>query len=53
MSNKDRIEQSRFFEEQLFEAKHALFMESKVKRIKFLQNRIRYLQGKVAELNKI
>jgi len=52
MNNKDRVVQSRFFEEQLFEAKHALFAESKVKRIKFLQNRIKYLQGKVNELNK-
>ena len=49
MNNRVRAEQARFFEEQLFEAKHALFMETSVRRIKFLQNKINYLKQKVRE----
>lgn len=49
MNNRDRTEQARLFEEQLFEAKHALFMETSVRRIKFLQSKISYLRQKVKE----
>ena len=48
--NYRRIEQARFFEEQLFEARNALFVANSVKRIKFLQNRINFLQGKLTEM---
>jgi hypothetical protein len=48
--NDRRFEQARFFEEQLFEARNALFVANSVKRIKFLQNRIRFLQGKLTEI---
>ena len=37
------------FEEQLFEAKQALFHAKSVKQIKFLQNKINYLKQKVRE----
>lgn len=50
--NNRRIEQARFFEEQLLEARNALFVANTVKRIKFLQNRIKFLQGKVKEMEK-
>lgn len=52
MNHRERIEQARFFEEQLFEAKNALFAATKVKQIKFLQNKIKYLKEKVKELEK-
>jgi hypothetical protein len=43
MNHRERIEQARLFEEQLFEARNALFVANSVKRIKFLQSKIRYL----------
>jgi len=52
MNHRERIQQSRFFEEQLFEAKNALFAATSVKQIKFLQNKINYLKEKVKELEK-
>ena len=48
--NHKNIEQTRFFEEQLFEAKNALFAATTVRQIKFLQNKIKYLNTKVKEL---
>ncbi|HKZ45217.1 MAG TPA: hypothetical protein VJ343_00760 [archaeon] len=50
--NYRRLEQARFFEEQLFEARNALFVANSVKRIKFLQNRIKFLQGKINEVDR-
>jgi len=44
------VERAQFFEEQLFEAKQALFAARTVKEIRFLQNKINYLKQKVKEL---
>jgi len=41
-----------FFEEQLFEAKTALFSASSVKQVRFLQNKIKYLERKVKEIGR-
>ena len=41
-----------FFEEQLFEARQALFEAKTVREIKFLQTKIKYLSQKVSELEK-
>jgi len=46
-------EDSRFFEEQLFEAKQALFAATTIKQIKFLQERIKYLNQKAKNNGKI
>jgi len=46
MNGKDR-DNARFFEEQLFEAKQALFAATTIKQAKFLQNKIKYLNQKV------
>jgi len=51
MNHKD-FEQVRFFEEQLFEAKQALFFAKTVREVKFLQNKINYLREKLKELEK-
>jgi len=48
--NRDNFEEARFIEEQLFDAKQALFSETSVRRIKFLQSKINYLKQKVKEL---
>lgn len=37
------------FEEQLFEARSALFAASNVKQIRFLQSKIKYLEQRVKE----
>jgi hypothetical protein len=50
--NQDNFEQIRLIEEQLFEAKKALFNETSVKRIKFLQSKIDYLKKMQKELKK-
>jgi len=50
MNHRERIQQTRFFEEQLFEAKSALFAATTVKQIKFLQNKIKYLKERVKKL---
>jgi hypothetical protein len=50
--NGNKEEQIRFIEEQLFEATHALFNETSVKRIKFLQNKIEYLKKMQQELRR-
>jgi hypothetical protein len=41
-----------FFEEQLFEARQALFEAKTVREIKFLQTKINYLSQKVSELER-
>ena len=41
-----------FFEEQLFDAKQALFSATTVREIKFLQSKINYLQTQVTEMQK-
>jgi len=45
MNGKDARQE--FFEQQLFEAKSALFSATNVKQIKFLQNKIRYLEQRM------
>jgi len=45
------IEQARFFEEQLYEAKQALFFAKTVREVKFIQNKISYLSQKLKETN--
>lgn len=44
------IDDPEFIEEQLFEAKHALFTETNIKRIKFLQNKINFLKEKMKKV---
>jgi len=39
-----KFDDPEFIKEELFEATHALFSETSVRRIKFLQNRIDYLK---------
>jgi len=46
------MEQARFFEEQLFEARQALFFAKTVREAKFIQTKIIYLAQKVKEMNK-
>jgi hypothetical protein len=48
--NRDNFEEVRFIEEQLFDAKQALFSETSVRRIRFLQSKINYLKQKAKEL---
>jgi len=50
MKWRERTEEARFFEEQLNQAKRALFSETSIRRIKFLQHRIQYLKKKIEEL---
>lgn len=52
MNNGRRVEQAKVFEEQLFEARNALFIANSVKRIKFLHNRIKFLEGKIKEVKR-
>ncbi|MEM5879120.1 MAG: hypothetical protein QXU74_01340 [Candidatus Aenigmatarchaeota archaeon] len=42
-------EELKFFEEQLYEAKQALFAARTIKQARFLQNRIKYLTEMVKE----
>lgn len=46
----NKTERIKFLEEQLFEAKRALFTATSIKRVKFIQNKIRYLNEKLREL---
>lgn len=48
--NHKNLEQIRFFEEQLFDAKQALFFAKTVREVKFLQSKIKYLAQKVNEM---
>jgi hypothetical protein len=48
MNGKNR-DDVRFFEEQLFEAKRALFAATTIKQARFLQNKIKYLNQRVKE----
>ena len=50
--NGKRFEDVNFFEEQLFEARQALFEAKTVRQIKFLQTKIKYLSQKVQDLEK-
>jgi hypothetical protein len=43
-------EELKFWEEQLYEAKQALFAARTIKQAKFLQNRIKFLTEKVKEI---
>jgi len=55
MNGKNRIMidgNSRFFEEQLFETKQALFAATTIKQARFLQNKIKYLNQKVNEMKR-
>ncbi|MEM5773293.1 MAG: hypothetical protein QXL86_03700 [Candidatus Aenigmatarchaeota archaeon] len=42
-------EELKFFEEQLYEAKQALFAARTIKQARFLQNRIKFLTEKLKE----
>jgi len=44
-----KIGNAEMFEEQLFEARSMLFSASNVKQIRFLQNKIKYLEQQVKE----
>jgi hypothetical protein len=46
-----RPEEANVLEEELFEAKQALFTARSVKELKFLQNKINYLSKKLREIN--
>jgi len=50
--NGKNFENIQFFEEQLFEARQALFEAKTVREIKFLQTKIKYLSQRVQELEK-
>ncbi len=45
MNGKDARQQ--FYEQQLFEAKSALFSATNVKQVKFLQNKIKYIEQRM------
>lgn len=45
-------EELKFYEEQLYEAKRALFEARTIKQAKFLQNRIKFLTEMVKEAKK-
>jgi len=47
---KERKEELRFLQEQLWEAKQALAFAKTVRELKFLQNKIRYLSERMKEL---
>jgi hypothetical protein len=48
--NRNNFEEVRFIEEQLFDTKQALFSETSVRRIRFLQSKINYLKEKAKQL---
>jgi hypothetical protein len=45
-------EELRFWEEQLYEAKQALFAARTIKQARFLQSRIKYLTERMKEIQK-
>ena len=45
-------EELKFFEEQLYEAKQALFAARTIRQARFLQNRIKYLTEKLREIQR-
>ncbi len=45
MNGKDARQE--FYEQQLFEAKNALFSATNIREIKFLQNKIKYLEQRM------
>jgi len=45
MDGKDARQE--FFEQQLFETKNALFSATNVKQVKFLQNKIKYIEQRM------
>ena len=47
MNGKDAVRE--FYEQQLFEAKNALFSATSVREVKFLQNKIRYLEQRMTQ----
>jgi hypothetical protein len=51
MNGKNR-QDVKFFEEQLFETKQALFAATTIKEAKFLQSKIKYLDQKMRELQR-
>lgn len=51
MSSKEIINDPNFIEQELFEAKHALFTAKSVREIRFLQNKINYLKKRMKELD--
>jgi len=48
--NAQDIHRLRFYQEELFDTKNKLFRAKNVKQLKFLQNRINFLQGRIEEI---
>jgi len=48
--NAQDIHRLRFYQEELFDTKNKLFRAKNIKQLKFLQNRIIFLQGRIEEL---
>jgi len=48
--NSEDIHRLRFYQNELFETKTRLFKSKSVKQLKFLQNRIQFLQCKIEEI---
>jgi hypothetical protein len=46
-------EDIKYIEDQLFEAKQALFSARSVREVKFLQNKIKFLSDKIRELGRV
>ena len=48
--NTQDIQRLRFYQDELFETKSKLFRAKSVKQLKFLQDRINFLIGKIEEI---
>lgn len=48
--NGNYTRQLRFYQEELFDAKNKLFRAKNLKQVRFLQNRIGFLQEKISEI---
>jgi len=48
--NTQDIHRLRFYQDELFETKNRLFKAKSIKQLKFLQNRIVFLQEKIEEI---
>jgi hypothetical protein len=49
MNGRD-VQRLRFYQEELFDAKNRLFRAKSVKQVRFLENRITFLQDRINEL---
>ena len=48
--NSQEIQRLRFYQDELFLTKNKLFRAKSVKQVKFLQDRINFLMGKIEEI---